>query len=95
MEKSLKETTHPVRREVFTELGTIYYKKAMLWQRTKIETEALAELGISRSSIRAYMVRTKAYRMRADLQEIILRTLPEAADCFIDPRVKNKKNQPV
>ncbi|MDQ6479831.1 hypothetical protein [Dyadobacter sp. LHD-138] len=90
-----KPTKTKVRREEFTPLGHIYYKQAKPWQRTKIEAEVFNELGLKRSSVRAYMVSTPGYRMRADMKEIILRTLPEAKDCFIDPRIKNQKTQPV
>ena len=81
-----------VRRAAFTPLGKIYYE-AEPWKRLKIETEIVSELGLKKWSHRAYMVTTPAYRMRADMQKIILGTLPEAKDCFIDPRVT--KQEPV
>ncbi|WP_019942596.1 hypothetical protein [Dyadobacter beijingensis] len=71
----------------FTPLGEIFFE-ADAWKRAKINSEVLAELGLKRSSVRAYMVSTPAYRMREDMKEIILRTLPEAAKCFTDPRIK-------
>lgn len=86
MQEQLETKLNKVRREEFTPLGEIYYKKAQPWQRTKIETEVLSELGLKRSSVRAYMVSTPAYRMRPDMKKIILRTLPETEDCFIDTR---------
>jgi len=89
----VQENQGRVKREEFTPLGQIYYVKAQLWQRIKIETELLAELNVSKHSLRAYMVTTPAYRMRPDMKVIILRTLPEAAECFLDPRpAKQKKS---
>ncbi|MCE6987462.1 hypothetical protein [Dyadobacter sp. CY323] len=88
---SLQDATGRVKREVFTPLGKIYYKEAEQWQRMKIETEALKELGVKRHSIRAYMVSTPASRMNAKLKDLILRTLPQAADCFQDPTLANLK----
>ena len=76
-----------VRRDEFTPLGNIYYKCAEPWQRRKIESEVLKELGLKRQSVRAYMVSTPAFRMRADMKEIILRTLPECEECFVDTRI--------
>jgi len=79
-----------VRRAVFTPLGKIYYE-AEPWKRLKIETEIVSMLGLKKWALRAYMVTTPAYRMRADMQKIILDTLPEAKDCFIDPRVSKQE----
>ncbi len=84
----MAESIEDKKEKKLTPLGEIYFKQAAPWQRTKIVNEVLKELGLSRSSIRAYMVSTPAYRMRADMKAIILRTLPHAEDCFKDPRVK-------
>jgi hypothetical protein len=82
MAKSIEGT----KEKKVTALGEIY-NSAQPWQRTKILNEVLNGLGVSRSSLRAYMISTPAYRMRADMKAIILSTLPEAEDCFVDPRV--------
>ena len=88
---TLPDAPGRVKREVFTPLGKIYYKDAEQWQRMKIETEALKELGVKRHSIRAYMVSTPAARMHPDLKALILRTIPEAAVCFQDPELASLK----
>jgi hypothetical protein len=90
MDKPLK----PKKEKQLTALGEIYFNGAKAWQRTKILTEMKNELGVDRHLVRSYMVTTPAFRMRADMKEIILRTLPEAESCFIDPRVQTT-SQPV
>ncbi len=85
MDKPLKP------QKKLTPLGEIYFNQAKAWQRTKILGEMLNELGVDRHLVRSYMVTTPAFRMRADMKEIILRTLPEAEPCFADPRVLNQQ----
>lgn len=87
MDKPLKP------RKKLTPLGEIYFNEAKAWQRKKILVEMLNELDVDRHLVRSYMVTTPAFRMRADMKAIILRTLPEAEDCFSDPRVLT--SQPV
>ena len=80
-----------VKRDVFTPLGKVYYKEAEQWQRLKIETEALKELGVKRHSIRAYMVSTPAAKMNGKLRALIVRTIPQEDVCFRDPALVNLK----
>lgn len=85
-------TSSRVKREKYTPLGAHYYKKALLWQRIKIETELFAELGFSKDSLRGYMVSTPANRIPEAVREIILRTMPDAGYCFKDPKISKLKS---
>lgn len=89
MDKPLKQK----KEKQLTPLGEIYFNQAKAWQRTKILGEMLNELGVDRHLVRSYMVTTPAFRMRADMKAIILRTLPEAEDCFKDPRITTQTTQ--
>lgn len=67
----------------YTPLGDLFYS-AEEWKRKKIlsETEVL---GVPYTTLRSYLTRVKGFRVPADVQKVILDTLPEARACFERP----------
>ena len=90
MNQSYKQKNPRLRRNDFTPLGKIFYlSKASI--RLKIQEAIVDELGLKKWYIRQYLVTTPAFRMRADVRQIVLRFLPEAEPCFADPRVQTSQ----
>jgi hypothetical protein len=68
----------------YTPLGNVFYETEE-WKRKKVLHE-LSSAGIPYTTARTYFTRVRGYKVPADVQRIILETIPEASNCFERPK---------
>jgi hypothetical protein len=76
--------TKKMDKSKYTPLGELFYATEE-WKRKKVLYEC-EKAGVPYPTIRTYFTRVKGFRVPADVQKIILDTLPEAADFFLRPQ---------